>query len=140
MDKKDTITLRAPDEGTVRQLGNAIATLSRERGRNLRFAKVGLSLAPLTPEQSAELALQSGTGLLVTDVFVGGSAEKAGVRFLDVVLDIDGLPVKTQNELIALTENKKNVNFRILRRDGNASVAGNARSKRTVSSILVNLE
>ena len=97
-------------------------------------------MAPLTPEQSAELALQPGTGLLVIDVHIGGPAEKAGVRFLDVILDVDGQPVKTVDELIGLSENKKSVNLKILRREKVADAAGNASLKKTESILPLNLE
>ena len=43
LDGKDTITLRASNEKTVRQLGDAIATLSKERGRSIKFSRLGLA-------------------------------------------------------------------------------------------------
>ena len=140
LDNKDPICLRAPDEKTVKQLGSAIATLSREQGRILKFKRYGFTVLLLTQEQSAELALQPGTGLLVYDVFVGSPAEKVGLRFLDVILEEDGQPVKDVNELLALGENKKNVNLKILRREKITDTAGNTSLQKTELSLPLNLE
>jgi hypothetical protein len=140
LDNKDPVYLRAPDEKTVKQLGNAIATLSREQGRIIKFTRFGSSTPPLTPEQSAELALQPGTGLLVHDVAVGSPAEKVGLRFLDVILEVDGQPVKDVNELHALSENKKSVNLKILRRGKITDATGNTSLQKTELSLPVNLE
>lgn len=140
LDNKDPIYLRAPDEKTVRQLGNAIATLSREQGRILKFKRYGFTVLLLTQEQSAELALQPGTGLLIYDVFVGSPAEKVGLRFLDVILKEDGQPVKDVNELIALGKDKKSVNLKILRREKVTDAAGNTSLQKTELSLTLNLE
>jgi len=140
LDNKNPIELRAPDEETVKQLGNAIATLSREQGRIIRFPMFGFRITPLTPEQSAELALHSGTGLLIHDVYVGSPAEKANLRFLDVILEVDGQPVKDDKELITLSENKKSVNLKILRREKITDAAGNASLQKTELSLPINFD
>lgn len=140
LDNKDPISLRAPDEKTVKQLGNAIATLSREQGRIIKFMRFGFRGTPLTPEQSAELALQPGTGILVHDVAVGSPVEKVGLRFLDVILEEDGQPVKDVNELAALSEKKKSVNLKILRREKITDAAGNTSLQETEVSLPLNLE
>ena len=140
LDNKDPISLRASDEKTVKQLGSAIATLSREQGRILKFPRCGFTVLPLTPEQSAELALQPGTGLLITDVFVGSPAEKAGFRFLDVILEKDGQPVKDVNESFTPTENKKSVNLKILRREKITDAAGNTSLQKTELTLPLNFE
>ncbi len=140
LDNKDPISLRAPDEKTAKQLGNAIATLSREQGRIIEFPKFGFRGASLTPEQSAELALQPGTGILVHAVAAGSPVEKAGLRFLDVILEEDGQPVKDVNELVALCEKKKSVKLKILRREKITDAAGNTSLQKTELSFPLNLE
>lgn len=136
---KPAVNLRAPDEQTARQLGNAIATLSREQGRILPHYSFGLKLSPLTPEQSTELALNPGTGVLVANVHIGGPAEKAGVRFLDVILEVDGQPVKNLEELNAWSLNKKSVKFKILRREKVVDAAGKASLQNTEIFLSVNI-
>lgn len=139
-DNKPAVNLRAPDEKTVRQLGNAIATLSREQGRIIKSGRFGFSGASLTPEQSAELALVPGTGLLVYNVYVGSPVEKAGLRFLDVILEEDGQPVKNINELVALCEKKKSVKLKILRREKITDAAGKTSLQKTELFLPLNLE
>ncbi|HYF01522.1 MAG TPA: PDZ domain-containing protein [Planctomycetota bacterium] len=54
----------------------------------------GVSLAPVGEALSSHLGLPSGEGALVVDVAKGSRAEKAGLREMDIVLSIDGRPVK----------------------------------------------
>ena len=96
--------------------------------------------APLTQEQSADLVLQPGTGFLIYDVYVGSPAEKVGLRFLDVILEVDGQPIKDVNELVALSEQKKSVNLKILRREKITDAAGNTSLQKTELSLPLNLE
>jgi hypothetical protein len=140
LEGKAPIYLRAPDEKTVRQLGNIIATLSREQGRIIKFSSWGFGVAPLTPEQSTELALQPGTGLLIYWVSVGSPVEKVGLRFLDVILEEDGQPVKDVNELVAPAGKKKSVNLKILRREKITDAARKTSLQKTELSFPVNLE
>jgi hypothetical protein len=140
LDNKSIISLRVSDEKTVKQLVNAIATLSREQGRIVKPPRNNLAVLPLTQKQSAELALQPGTGLLNYGASEGSPAEKAGFRFLDVILEIDGQPVKDRDELVALCENKKSVNIKILRREKVTDAAGNTSLQKTELILPLNLE
>jgi hypothetical protein len=140
LDNKDSVNLRASDEKTARRLGNAIATLSREQGRIIQFSPFGIRVSLLTPEQSAELVLQPGTGLLVWYACIGSPAEKVGLRYLDVILEEDGQPVKDVNELVALSKNKKSVNLKILRREKVTDAAGNTSLQKTELTLPLNLE
>ncbi|MDD2679311.1 MAG: PDZ domain-containing protein [Candidatus Omnitrophica bacterium] len=140
LDNKKPLYLRTPDEKTVRQLANAIATLSKEQGRSLRPELYNLAVLPLKPEQSAELALQPGTGLLIYDVAIGSTAEKVGLRFLDVILEVDSKPVKDVNELVALAKNKKSVNLKILRREKITDAAGKISMQKTELFFPLNLD
>ncbi len=55
---------------------------------------LGVQLAPLESEFTAELGLPKGTkGVLIQSVMAGGPAAKAGVKVGDVVTAIDGKPV-----------------------------------------------
>ena len=140
LDNKALVGLRAPDEKTIRQLGNAIVTLCKEQGRIMSRYLFGIAVNPLTPEQSAELTLSQGTGLLVLDVYVGSPGEKAGVRFLDVILEVDGQPVKDESELNTLSLDKKSVNFKILRREKVADAAGKISLQNTEVSLSSNVD
>ena len=141
LDDGKTVNLRVTDEKTAKQLGNAITTLSREQGRIVKALGFGYNCAPLTQEQSAELALQPGTGVLIYEIYGDSPAEKAGLRFLDVILEQDGNPPsKNPNELLALPENKKSVNLKVLRREKITDAAGNTSLQKTELSLPLNLE
>ena len=62
--------------------------------------KLGISVAPLTPEISAQLRLPEGTqGLLVRGVDPSGPAAEAGVQQGDVLVEINRQTVRTVEEV-----------------------------------------
>ncbi|MDD5006188.1 MAG: PDZ domain-containing protein [Candidatus Omnitrophica bacterium] len=140
LDDGNTVDLRVTNEKTAKLLGNAIATLSKEQGRIISSMVYGFTVFPLKQEQSAELALQSGTGLLIYDVYVGSPAEKIGLRFLDIILEVDGQSVKDPNELTTLAKNKKSVNLKILRWEKITDATGKASLQKTELFFPLNLE
>jgi len=141
LDGGKTVNLRGIDEKTVKQLGNAIATLSREQGRIVKAMGFGYTGLPLTKAQSAELGLQLGIGFLIYDIYGDSPAEKAGLRFLDVILEQDGkAPSKNPDELLALPENMKSVDLKILRWEKVTDAAGNPSLQKTELTLHLNLE
>ncbi len=73
---------------------------------------MGISIQNLSSTAREALGLDYGSaGVLVSDVFRGQPAEKAGIRRGDVILSIDGKPVLSSNDLrnivAALTPGKK---------------------------------
>lgn len=65
-----------------------VAPAPRAEGR------FGIALAPVGEALSSHLGLPLGEGALVVEVTKGSRAEKAGLRPMDIVLAIDGRPVK----------------------------------------------
>lgn len=77
----------ARDVATQRLIADAVATLAKPFG----FAaepSAGMTLADLTAAQKARLGLSS--GVLVTGVERDSPEERAGIRYLDVVLEAEG--------------------------------------------------
>jgi hypothetical protein len=141
LDGGKTVNLRGIDEKTVKQLGNAIATLSKGQGRIVKAMGFGYTGLPLTPEQSAELGLQPGTGFLIYEIYGDSPAEKAGLRSLDVILEQNGkAPSKNPDELLALPENMKSVNLKVLRRENVTDATGNTSLQKKELAIHLNLE
>ena len=64
----------------------------RQFGRVKRRV-IGADLQSVTPELSGALGLSQDWGVIVSDVYPEGPAEKAGLKIGDVVLGIDGRPV-----------------------------------------------
>jgi serine protease Do len=63
---------------------------------------LGITVEPLTPEQSRQLKVQPGTqGVVVTDVVSSGPAAEAGVEPDDVILQVNREPIKSAVELRA---------------------------------------
>jgi serine protease Do len=70
----------------------------RETGKVVR-GWLGIGIQPLTRDLADSMKLKPDEGVLVSQVFEGGPALKAGLRAGDVVLEFDGKPVKTPNDL-----------------------------------------
>ena len=64
----------------------------RKYGR-VRRRTIGADLQTVTPDLAGGLGLTEISGVIVSDVELGGSAERAGLRVMDVVETIDGMPV-----------------------------------------------
>lgn len=78
---------------TVRQVYQQLRTKGHvDRG------ELGVTLQPISPGLAAGLSLKQSSGLLVADVEPGGPAEKAGLRRADVILSVDGAPVRAANQ------------------------------------------
>ena len=80
---------------------------------------IGISIQDLTSTAREALGLDySGAGVLVSDVFKGQPAEKAGIKQGDVILSIDGKPILNSNELrnvVATLTPGKSVPVKIIR-------------------------
>lgn len=57
--------------------------------------RFGMEVEPLSPEAAARFEVPGGEGVLVSDVLLGGPADRAGLRRGDVILEIDRKPVPT---------------------------------------------
>jgi serine protease Do len=60
---------------------------------------LGVQIQDVNDAMGSALGLGQRRGVLVSDVFKGQPADKAGIRRGDVVLSIDGKPVETSNDL-----------------------------------------
>jgi serine protease Do len=76
---------------------NIIAQL-KEHGSVTR-GWMGVGIQDLTPELAQYYGLKDQKGVLVTQVFPGDPADKAGIKVKDVIIAVDGKPVGTGREL-----------------------------------------
>lgn len=60
---------------------------------HLRRGETGIGVQAITPELAAGLKLSTDTGVIISDVTPGSSAEKAGLKVQDIVTSIDGYPI-----------------------------------------------
>lgn len=68
---------------------------------------IGVQPEEPSPELRAQLGIPEGEGLLVYEVVPGSPAEKAGLRKHDILVKLDGKPVKGEDTLAAFMETAK---------------------------------
>lgn len=71
----------------------------KEEGRVTR-GWLGVSVQDVTPEIAETLGLKSAEGVLVAQAFEGDPAAEAGIRSGDVIVSINGKPIKNSHELL----------------------------------------
>ena len=62
---------------------------------------VGLSLQRLTPAIAESLGIDKSDGALITDVFKGGPAHRAGIKSGDVIVNFNGKDIENSSDLPA---------------------------------------
>jgi len=81
-------------EDSARTFINAVASVLKQRGLDLTFSRFGLMWQNVTPAQAADLGRPVGESVLVTMVAMAGPADRAGIRPLDAILEVNGTKVK----------------------------------------------
>lgn len=98
-------------------MAKAILPQLKEKGAVTR-GWLGVSIQGMTEELAKSFGLSQGRGALVADVVPDGPAEQAGLKRGDVIVEFDGHPVPSANELprlVAETPVGKEVPIKILR-------------------------
>jgi serine protease Do len=95
------ISSRASNIGFAVPINQAVAILPqlKTRGRVSR-GFMGVGLTDVTPALQRSLSLSVAHGAMVQDVNAASPAERAGLRAYDVIVDVDGRQVLTNEELI----------------------------------------
>jgi serine protease Do len=98
---------------------------------------IGVNVDPLDDALRAQLGLQPGKGMLITDVIAHSPAEKAGVKKHDIILELSDKPIDKFEDLSKqVQENRdKPATLKILRagKPMNISVVGATRKVETSS-------
>jgi membrane-associated protease RseP (regulator of RpoE activity) len=78
---------------------------------------IGVSVTPVEPALRDQLRIPADEGLLVTDVMAEGPGVRAGLKVNDILLTMDGKPLKDQTTLVDLVQKngEKSVALEILR-------------------------
>lgn len=99
-----TAKLEVWRKGETRELTVAVGEMKTTKTASLRsdeqHGRLGLAVRPLNPDEQKEAGVRG--GLLVEDV--GGPAAKAGIQPGDIILSLNGTPVKSAEELRKLVE------------------------------------
>jgi serine protease DegQ len=67
----------------------------------VRYPFLGITPQAITPEIAEQLDLGAEEGVIVQEVVNGGPADDAGVEPGDVIVSLDGEPVRTVEEFLA---------------------------------------
>src|SRR3954451_21297750 len=81
---------------TVRDL------LPQLRAGKITRGKIGVSVLPIPREAFEDFGLKERKGALVAQVASGGAAAKAGVEPGDVIVQLNGRPIKNSDELVKM--------------------------------------
>ena len=74
----------------------------KQNGRVIR-GYMGLLPDDLTNSERAAMGIESGNGILLTDVYSGGPAYAAGLRVGDIILEMNGEPVFSQRQALLIS-------------------------------------
>ncbi|MGC2518755.1 MAG: Do family serine endopeptidase [Burkholderiales bacterium] len=86
---------------------------------------IGVEAQELTPELADSFRLASTNGVLIAGVLRGGPADRAGFRPGDILLEIEGKPVKDPNSmlnLVAALKPDKTASMRLRRNDKDVDI------------------
>ncbi|MBW2438403.1 MAG: DegQ family serine endoprotease [Deltaproteobacteria bacterium] len=100
---------------------------------------LGVGIQDLTPELAEYYGIEDKKGVLVAKVFEGDPADRAGIKANDIIIAVDGKPIKTSRELtgtiaeipvgqktpitILRDGKEKTVNVKIAKRDDSERLA-----------------
>jgi serine protease Do len=118
-------TAIASQSGGYMGVGFAVpASLARDIMKQLRATGqvirgwLGVGIQRLTPEMAESMKLKTDQGVLVSQIFEGGPADKAGLKTGDVIVEYEGKPVKAPYDVqkaVAATAPGTNVSLAVLR-------------------------
>ncbi|MFZ5564763.1 MAG: trypsin-like peptidase domain-containing protein, partial [Thermodesulfobacteriota bacterium] len=66
---------------------------------------LGVGIQPVSKEMAEYYNLEDGKGALVTEVFPGDPADKAGIKTQDIILEVNGREIKDSRDLSAMVAN-----------------------------------
>ncbi|TGM37949.1 PDZ domain-containing protein [Leptospira biflexa] len=70
-------------------------------------AWIGAGVDYITERDIAQFGLKNNQGAIVHQIYKGSPANKAGLQLMDVIIEFDGKPVRTPDELVGMIANSK---------------------------------
>ncbi len=69
------------------------------KGQKVKRGYLGVMIQPLTPEAAKELGLHTTNGAIVSQVFKNSAAQKAGIKPGDIIVSVNGKPIRSSSDL-----------------------------------------
>jgi serine protease DegQ len=91
----------------------------------VKRGRIGIELEDLTPDIAEALSMDAQGGAVVSRVVKGSPAGRAGIKAGDVIIEVDGSPVRNSTDLrnrVGLTPIGQSMRLTILRRSGKSMV------------------
>ncbi len=85
-------------------MASSIVDQLKDKGEVVR-GWLGVGIQDITPELAEYFGLEPHKGVLVTQIFEGDPADKAGLQKNDIIVALNGQPVSTGRELSAVVAN-----------------------------------
>jgi serine protease Do len=79
-----------------------IVTDLKKKGKVVHDITAGFDVQPVDARIASYLGMKQPQGVIVSDINAGGPAETAGLRVGDVILEVNGEKVRTDNDILAV--------------------------------------
>jgi serine protease Do len=86
------------NEGLGFAIPSAIVKITFQQIRqfgHVHRGEIGVAVQMISPSLATSMNLPRNSGIIISDVLPGGTAEAAGVRIQDIVTSVDGMPVNS---------------------------------------------
>jgi len=103
--------------------GEQVAAAEGEPGEQTGPEAFGMRVQPLTPELAEQLSIEEAEGVVVSAVEPGSSADEAGLRRGDVILEVDQQPVASIEAFRKATQGRDKALLLVRRADATIFVA-----------------
>ncbi len=126
-EKKDfsfPVVQRSENEDRVGQEGEEDQGGGQPQRESSKSPKLGVQLAPLTPDVAREMGVQGDTsGGVVVDVVAGGPADRAGIQRGDLILEVNRQAVTKPEQVASAVGKMKDGQMALLRvKRGDAAI------------------
>lgn len=92
-------------EGQARAFIDAAASVAKAAGIELEDkGKRGFAVSDLTPAQAQALGKSRIDSALVSMIAYGGPADQAGLRYLDLITEVDGVKVRNADHFVSILD------------------------------------
>lgn len=101
----DSLVPQPPESGLAFSLPPDAGMFPNNAARQSKVM-IGVQLQPIDAAMQRRLGTKEDAGVVVANVLPGSPADKAGIEAADVILAVDGTPVRTSSEVMDIVASK----------------------------------